>query len=338
MARVTCNVIFFIFLMSSIPIGSGFQKDDKKEIPFQWLASSSETSGVMYPTKKLQSPSAKSAVGTPVQIEEETEDNGRTKRITRHSYTTSVNGERVLIETVVEEIQKLPGDRIRAVRTTSRKDINGRLHAEQQEVQEVAPSGNDSFRITQTILLPESGGRFVERERIQQVEHRKGDDVEIDRVLYESDINGKWGATERRVSQNMMDGNRTQTNEQVYQNDVNNRMTLTEKVEVSEWVDAGGQTHQQTESYTPNLDGKFQLSSRTTIVQTTSEDGRQQTTEILERADSAKPGEGLRTVRRKVENLQSLNRNETLRQLNVTEPDLNGGWRSVHAEQSVEMK
>lgn len=340
MMRVACYIVFVFLMLSSIPVGLSFEEDAEEEIPFRWLATSRETAGVKFPTQKLQSLSPKSTIGTPVEIEEERiEVNSNTTRIIRRTFTTSVNGKRDLIETAVEEIQKLPGDRVRAVRTTSRKDINGRFNPAQREVQEVTALGNDSVQVTRTLLIPESGGGFVERERIQQTERLRGEtSVEIDRIRYESDINGKWSATERRVSRNTLEGEGTRTDEQIYQNDVNNRMALTEQVEAIEWVDANGQRHRRAESYTPNLDGKLQLSSRTTIAQIASEDGRQETTEILERADSANPNEELRIVHRIVENLQNANQNEAMRQLEVFESGLNGEWRSVHSEQSVEAK
>jgi len=339
MVRVACNIVFAFFMLSSATIGWSFEAEDaEEEVPFRWLATSRETAGIKFPTQKLQTLSYQSSIRTPVEIEEErTEVNSNTTRIIRRTYTTSVNGSRNMIETTVEEIQKLPGDRVRAVRTTSRKDINDRFNPAQREVQEVTPMGDDSVQVTRTLLIPKSGGGFVERERIQQTERLRGEgNVEIDRTHYESDINGKWGATERRVSRSTLDGETTQTNEQVYRNNVNNRMALTEQVEAIEWVDASGQRHRKTESYTPNLDGNLQLSSRTTITQVVSEDGRQETTEILESADSANPREGLRTVHRAVETLQSINQNEAARQLEVFETGLNGEWQRVHSEESIE--
>jgi len=339
MVRVACNIIIVFFMLSSAPIVLSSEAEDAdEEMPFRWLAASRETAGVKFPTQKLQSLSPKSTMGTPVEIDEERiEVNSNTTRIIRRTYTTSVNGTRDMIETAVEEIQKLPGDRVRAVRTTSRKDINGRFSPAQQEVQEVIALGDDSVQVTRTLLIPESGGGFVERERIQQTERLSGEtSVEIDRTRYESDINGKWSAAERRVSRSTLDGETTQTNEQVYQNDVNNRMALTERVEAIEWMDANGQRHRKTESYTPNLDGNLKLSSRTTITQVVTEDGRQETTEILESADSANPREGLRIVHRMVENLENISQDESSRRLEVFETGLNGEWRSIHSEQSVE--
>lgn len=340
MMPIACNIIFGLFLLASVPISWGAEEDDGQEIQFQWLATSKETSGVRYLTQRLQSLSPRSVMGSPVEIEEEEiEVDSRTTRKMRRVYATSPNGKRVLIESVEEEIQRLPGDRTHAVRTTSRRDINGRLNPAQREVQEVTPTGNDSFHVTRTLLMPESGGGFVERERIQQTERRKGDtNVEIERIRYEADANGKWSATERRVSRNILDGDVTRTNEQVYQSDANNRMALTERLEVTEWRNAGGQMHRRAESYTLNLDGKLQLRGRTTIIQRASEDGGQETTEIIERTNSAEPGGGLKPVHRIVEKLQNLSQNETVRQLEVMEPDLNGRWQSLHSEQSVERK
>ncbi len=340
MVRFACNIVFVFFMLYSVPIALSFEAEDaEEEVPFRWLDTSRETAGVKFPTRELQSLSPKSLIGEPVEIEEERiEVNSNTTRIIRRTYAASVNGKRDMIETAVEEIQKLPRDRVRAVRTISRKDINGQFNPAQRDVQEIAALGEDSFQVIRTLLVSESGGGFVERERIQQTERRKGEtSVEIDRTRYESDINGKWSATERRVSRNLLEGETTQTNEQVYQSDINNRMALTEQVEAVEWIDANGQKHRRSETFAPNSDGKLQLSSRTTITQIASEDGRQETTEILEKVDSANPREGLRVVHRMVENLQSINQNEAARQLEVFEVGLNGEWQSVHSEQSVEV-
>jgi hypothetical protein len=340
MIRCASNIIFVLFFLATVQTSPGFEQPAAQETPFQWLATNGETSGVKYATHKIQPLSLDIKDGPPVEIEqEEVKVDAQTTRITRRVFNTSVNGERLLTGTVVEEIKKMPGERVRAVRTTSIKDLNGRLSPVQQNVQEIAPSGMDAFQVTRTRLVRGDGGGFVEEERILQTERRKGEqNVEIDRIRYVPDLNGKWSAAERRISQNTVSKDSTETNEQVYKYDINNRLTLTRQIESTERKDLKGQTHRQSESYTADLEGKLQLSGRMTMLQTPLEGDRQKTTEIIEEADSAAPNEGLKLVRKTVEDLQILSPNEMEKHLEVFEPDVNGKMRSVYNQQNTEVK
>jgi hypothetical protein len=336
------TIIFLsILIFAGFESAMGYQEKPAQETtPFQWLTASGETAGVKYPTRTLQPLSLQTEGGPPARIEqEEVQVNPQTTRITRRVFNTSANGGHQLTETVVEEIKKLPGDRIQAVRTISRKDANGRFTPVQREIQEMAPSGTDAFQIKKTLFLPGINNSLIEKEQIQQTERRKGDAaVEIDRTRYVSGLNGAWSAAERRVSQNTLGKGQTQTEEQVYQYDVSNRLSLIQQLRVTEWKNASGQSQRQSEIYAPNIDGKFQLDSRTTIAQKPMKDGHQETTEILERPSPSAPNEGLRSVRKIVENLQLVGASKTEKQLEVLEPDLNGGWQSIHSQQHVEIK
>lgn len=334
---VFLNILIFAGFRSA----TGYQEKPAQETaPFQWITASGETAGVKYATHTLRALSLQTEGGPSAKIEqEEVKVDPQTTRITRHVFNASANGGRQLTEMVVEEIKKLPGDRIHAVRTVSRKDANGRFTPVQQEIQEMAPSGTDAFQIKKTLFLPGINNSLIEKEQIQQTERRKGDTaVEIDRTRYVSGLNGAWSAAERRVSQNTLGKGQTRTEEQVYQYDVNNRLSLIQQLRVTEWKNASGQNQRQSEIYAPNIDGKFQLDSRTTIVQKPLKNGQQETTEILERPSPSAPNEGLRSVRKIVENLQLVGAEETERQLEVLEPDLNGGWRSIHSQQHIEIK
>ncbi len=339
MQRRFFKILFSICILclSAPAIGAGQTKEQE---PFQWLAAAGETSGIIFGTHQLQPLSLQVKDSPPAEIEqEEIKIDAQTTRVTRRVFSVSLGGERRLIETVIEEIRKLPGDRVRAMRTTSRRDANGRFTPVQQEIQEVVPSGADTFQIKRTILLPGMDNSLVEKERIQQTERRKGEAVvEIDRIRYVPGLGGTWTAAERRVSQNSLGKDQTRTEEQVYEYDVNNRLSLTQQIRVAEWKDASGRRQWQSETYMPNIDGKFRLGSRITVIQSPAKDGRQQTTELLEKPGPAAPNEGLRPVRRMVEDLTFTGPDETKRELQILEPGLNGGWRSIYGQQGVEIK
>jgi hypothetical protein len=340
MFRRAPNIILVLLVLATVQASLGFEQPAKEEAPFQWLAANGETSGIRYDTHKLQPLTTEIDSGPPVEIEqEEVKVDAQTTRITRRAYNTSVNGGRELTGTVVEEIKKMPDDRVHAVRTTSKRDANGRLSPVQQDIQDITPLGTDGYRIKRTLFVAESGGNFVEKERIQQTERRKGEqNVDIDRVKYVPDLNGAWSAAERRVSQNTLSKDRTKTNEQVYKYDVNNGLTLTRQIESTERKDSKGQTHRQTEAYTADLEGRLSLSSRMTMIQTPLQGGRQQTTETVEEPNPAVPNEGLMLVRKIVEDLQVLSPQETEKQLEVFEPDANGKMQNVYSQQSTEVK
>jgi hypothetical protein len=341
MFRCASRCFFSLVILAAVHAGLSFEQPaEKDDAPFRWLEPTGETSGIKFATYKLESLSPGTETGPAVEIEqEETKVNAQTTRIARRVFDNSVNGERQLAETVVEEIQKMPGGRVRAVRTTSRRDANGRLSPVQKDIQEVTPSGTDGCRIERTIFQPGNGGQLVEKERIQQTERRKGQqNVDIDRIQYVPDLNGSWSAAERRVSQNTVTENRVSTNEQVYRYDVNNRLSLNQRITGTEWKDSGGQTHRQSESYTSDLQGELQLSSRRTMIQTPLAEGRQQTTETLERPSPLAPNEGLKLVRKIVEDVTVHSPGETERQLEVLEPDLNGGMRSIQNRQDIEVR
>jgi len=226
-----------------------------------------------------------------------------------------------------------------AVRTISRLDINGRMSVAQKETQESAASGQDSYRITKTLLLPGIDRKLAEIEHIQQIEKKtSGNTIEIDRTRYEPGSDGKWNAIERSVSRSTLGKEQTQTIEKTYRYDANRRISLVQQVHRLEWKDAAGQTHSQSEIFNAGMDGKLQLDSRITMVQTAAGGPKQETTQVLERPNPAAPGEGLRVVQKIVETTQSLDARKNERQLEVFKPDLNGGMESIHRRKTIEMQ
>jgi hypothetical protein len=334
--------ISLLLLVCAAVVGLGMQspKASEENSEFRWLDDSGATTGIKYSTHHLSSLSIEIDSGPPVEIESEREQlDAQTTRVTRRKYSDPVNGGRQLMETTVEEIKMMPNGRSSAVRSTSRRDANGRLNIVQKETQEVVSSGADAYRITKTLLLPGINNSLVEKAQVQQIEKRVGDkSVEIDRTRYEPGPDGKLNAAERRVSQNVQGKDQTQTEEQVYRYDVNRKINLTQQLKIKEWKDSSGQMRQQSESYAAGLNGKLQLDSRSTIVQKPLGNQKKETTEIVEERNTTAPSEGLRLVRKVVENVQPLGANETERRLEVFQPDLNGGMRSSYSEQSIEKK
>ncbi len=321
-------------------LGLQSPQTSEEKAEFQWLESSGSTTGIQYATHQLQPMSPQIKTGPPVDIErEEKQIDALTRRVTSRVYGTSVSGERRVLETIVEDIKKMPDGAVSAVRTTSRRDINGRMSVAQKETQEVVASGTDSYRITKTLLLPGIDKTLVEKEHVQQIERRKGENsVEIDRTRYELGADGKWTAIERSVSQNSLNKEQTQTSERVYRYDANRRMSLAQQVNTREWKDAAGQTHLRSEVFTAGMDGKLQLDSRITMVQTAEGAQKQETTEVVERPNPAAPSEGVRVVEKIVENKQTLGAGKTERQLEVFKPNLNGGMELIHSQQTIDVK
>jgi hypothetical protein len=334
--------INLLLLVSVAIIGLGMQspKSSEENSEFRWLEDSGATTGIKYSTHHLSSLSLEVDSGPPVEIESEKEQlDAQTTRVTRRVYSDPVNAGRQLMETTVEEIKQMPNGRSSAVRTTSRRNVNGRLSVVQKETQEVVPSGADAYRITKTLLLPGMNSSLVEKAQVQQIEKRNGDkSVEIDRTRFEPGPDGKLNAAERRVSQNELGKDRTQTEEQVYRYDVNRKISLTQQLKIHEWKDASGQMRQQSESYAADLNGKLKLDSRSTIVQKQLGNQKQETTEIVEERNTIAPNEGLRLVRKVVENVQPTGANETERRLEVFQPDPNGRMQSIYSQQVIENK
>jgi hypothetical protein len=333
--------VILVFFCQELGYGQAKEQAKEEEPSFQWLSALGETVGLKYATHKLQPLSLQNLDDAPVMVEqEEMKVDPQTTRITRRVYADSVNGPGQLTEMIVEEIRKLPGGRVQAVRTTSRKDISGRFSTVQQETQEMMSSGTDAIQIKKILFVPGINGALAAKEQIQQTERRKGDTaVDIDRTFYVTDPGGAWRTVERRVSQNSLSKERTRTEEQVYQLDVNNRLSLTRQIKVTESKDASGQITWQSEAYAPeNIGGRFRLDSRTTVVQKPLENGRQETTETYERPSPAAAGEGLKPARKLVQNLQNVGANETETQLEVLELDLNSQWRTLHSRQRTDVK
>jgi hypothetical protein len=338
MNAVGFSILLHFLILAGFVQGMAFQKESEP-VQFQWLSGSGETVGVKYKTNTLTPlalPTDNAAAAVEVEQEVVKVDDQTTRTI-RRAFDNSVNGERRLIESVVEEIQKMSNGSMRAVRTISRKDGSGSLSPIQRDIQELTPAGTNKFQIKRSLLQPGLNGTFVEKEQIIQNEALKQDKiVEIDRIRYMPDSNGKWNAIDRRLSKNNL-GDQIRTGEEVYRYDVNSKPMLTQQNKVTEWADAAGQRHRKSESYVPNLQGELELSGRRTILQKALPNGNQQTTEVLEMKSPSAPGEGLRLVQKVVENVK-LRNNEKERQIEVLEPDANGRLTTVRTWLSLEEK
>lgn len=344
MGRRHLIILFVLFGSSILAYGMQAPKASRENAgenaEFQWLDGLGETVGIGYATRQLRPLSLQTFSGPRVEIErEQVRLDPQTTRIVSRTFSTSANGERRLIETTEEEIKKTGEGAMSAVRTTSRPDVNGRMRIESKETQEVAPSSADTYRIVKTVLLPGINGALVEKENVQQIERRKGDSlVEIDRVRYEPGADGRWNAVDRRVSRNQLGKDQLQTDEQVYRYDVNNKLSLTQQVRVSESSDTSGQKRLESETFDIGMNGKLQLSSRSTMVQ--KDLGRQgrEVSEIIESSNPASLREGLKVVRKIVESAQQVGSDQTKRKLEVLAPNLNGGMQSIYTQYAIDNK
>ncbi|HTY62174.1 MAG TPA: hypothetical protein VMG30_07930 [Acidobacteriota bacterium] len=340
MARPCLMLLAFLFGPVVLGFGTQSSKPSEESGEFRWLNTFGDTEGIHFSTRQVQPLSLQNYSGPPVNIErEETRPDPRTTRITSRTFSVTINGERRLIETVVEEIKRASGGTGSAVRTTSRPDASGRMRVASREIQEAVASGTDSFQISKTLLLPGMDGTLVEKERIQQLEQRKGNSlVEIDRTRYELDFDGKWNAIDRRVSQNHLRNDRVQTEEQVYRYDANRQLSLTQQIKTSEWKDPSGQRRLQTETCVVDLDGKLRLDTRVTLVQKNLDNQRQETTEVIETANPAAAGEELVPMRKIVEYSKPLNLKQTEKTLEVLKPSLNGSMESIYSQKTIATK
>jgi hypothetical protein len=325
-------------VVSGMGVASSAAAEDGPE--FRWLDGAGVTEGIRYPTRRLQRPSGSITAGPVVEIErEEKRLDAQTTRVTQDSFDIDINGRRVVTERVVEEIRQLPGGGVQAIRTISRPDLSGRFSAVQRDVQEMTPAGTDAFRITRTTHLPGMGSGLVETERIQQIEKRIGENtVEIERSFSQQDLDGKWSVRERRESRNHVEGEQARTEERIYRAGFSSQLSLAGQLRVNEWTDSAGQRHQQAESHEAGLDGRMQLSGRVTVVRRQVGEGRQETTETQEEPNPVAPSEGLRLVRHIVEQTEAVSPAEIERRLEVREPDLDGGMRSVHSQHTIETR
>jgi hypothetical protein len=84
-------------------------KSSLEKSAFRWLDTSGDTEGIKYSARKLQSLSHQTYAEPPVEIKrEESRLNSQTTRIASRAFSASANGERRLIETIVEEIKRTP--------------------------------------------------------------------------------------------------------------------------------------------------------------------------------------------------------------------------------------
>lgn len=312
----------------------------KAPVPFRWLDASEETQGVRLATGTLDRLKLGSEYGSASEAEKETVPLGSDgTRTTVKIYDRDVNGNRRVIETVVEEVQNLPGGRTNATRTTSRRDVDGRLKPIRRDTQETVPTGTNAYQTTTTIQVPGSSGSLARAEQIIQKEQAKGENqVEIDRIHMLRGVSGNWETNDRRVSTTRKTGDQFSTDEAVYRYDTNGKYQIDRQLSSRQWRDSQGREQREVSTYRSDLSGRLNLDTRTRISKEALADGTTQTTQSLEQQNPAAPSEGLRVVERITEYVRLTGGDKRESELYVQTPDPNGQNQTVYSQRIVEFK
>ena len=314
--------------------------EKKAQVPFRWLEASESTYGVRLATGTLDRLKLGSEYGSASEAEKETVPLGSSgTRTTVKIYDRDVNGNRRLIETVVEEVQNLPGGRTDASRTVSRRDVDGRLKPIRKDTQETVPAGTNAYQTTTTIQLPGPSGSLVRAEQIIQKEQAKGENqIEIDRTHMLRGGSGNWETNDRRVSTTRKTGDQFSTDEAVYRYDTNGNFQLERQLSSRQWRDSQGRDQREISTYRSDLSGRLNLDTRTRISKATLADGTTQTTQQLEQQNPAAPSEALRLVERITEYVRLTGGDKKESELYVQTPDPNGQNQTVYSQRIVEFK
>jgi len=315
-------------------------EQQKAKLPFRWLEASGETAGIRVETRTLAKLALSDQYGSASEAEKETVPLGKDgTRTTIKIYDRDLNGNRRLVETVVEEIQNLPGGRTDATRTISRRDADGRLRAIRKDTQETAPAGANSYQTTMTIQLPGPSGSLVRAEQIIQKEQAKTEnEIEIDRIHMLRSGSGSWETNDRRVSTTRKANDLFSTDEAVYRYDTNGNYLLDQRLSSREWRDPRGKEQREVSTYRSDLSGRLNLDTRTRISRESLADGTTQTTQALEQQNPAAPSGGLRLVERITEYVRPTGNDRRERELYVQTPDPNGQNQTVYSQRLVEFK
>jgi len=315
-------------------------EQQKAQVPFRWLEAAGETGGVRLATRTLERLALGSEYGSASEGEKETVPLGKDgTRTTVKVYDRDVNGNRQLIETVVEEIQNLPGGRTDATRTVSRRGVDGRLRPVRKDTQETSSTGANAYQTTMTIQLPGPSGSLVRAEQITQKEQAKGENqIEIDRIHMLRGGSGSWETNERRVSTTSKTNDQFSTDEAVYRYDANGKYQLDRQLSSKQWRDSRGMEQREVSTYRSDLSGRLNLDTRARISRESLPDGTTQTTQVLEQQNPASPSGGLRLVESITEYVRLTGSDKRERELYVQTPDANGQNQTVYSQRIVEYK
>ncbi len=318
-------------------------KGQSKEDPlgrFRWLTASGEVRGLVFETRKLESLRVGNEVQEGTEIESEvTRPSTDSMRTTRRVFSRSVNGERQLVQVVVEDVRTTPGNGFSATRTVSQRDVNGNMRTAERETQETVPAGAGTFRTQATLMFPSSGDNLTTAAQIIQTETKKADgSVEIERNRMLPGGGGGWTTAERQTSSTRETNDGSLTQEEVYRQDANGKLSLRQREVAREWVDPQGRTSQDRETYTSSLAGSLELSARSSIVRTTYADGTTETAQTLLQRSPAAPSEGLKLVQKIQETVRATDSKTTERETDVQAPDSNGNLQTIAIRKTVEKK
>jgi hypothetical protein len=318
----------------------GQKEAEAKLHAFRWLSASGETAGIRLDTHKLEIISvSQQAPASEAETETVPLENGGTLTTAR-VYNVDANGSRVLTETVVEEVRNFPGGRTEALRTISRREINGRMPMIGKYTQETVLSGSNSYQTKMTVeVAGVHGGALAPVEQEMQIEHSKGpNEIEIDRTQLAPGADGGWVAKGRRSSNTQIGADQLSTEEAVYGSDANGNLRLTVRVASREWKDASGNERRELSTYRSDLAGHLNLGNRIQISRTNLVGGDQQTTQTVNGVNPVAPSDDMRIIEKFVETIRSSGPQATERSLTVLNPDLNGQDQAVNTLRTIQIK
>ncbi len=327
-------------LLSQSPRRDEKSEQKEKAPPFRWLDPAGETIGMRFDTRKLDKISLGNRYGSESEAERETTPLGeKGTRTTIRVYDRDANGNRTLVETVVEEVRNLPGNRTQAVRTVSRRDANNRMPVVRRYTQETSPAGTDAFHTKLTVFLPGSSGVLVPTEEVIQEERSKAqDEIEIDRTQMLASASGRLQPNERRISTIRGPAGQTSSDEVVYRYDPAGNARIDQRMISKEWQDSQGRDTREVSSYRSDVSGRLNLDSRTRITSTSQPDGTRQTVQVTEQQNPVAPSEGLRLIERVTEFTRSAGASGVDREVYIQTPDANGTLRTVYSQRTSEVK
>ncbi len=337
-----------VFILAGIPFTFGLlaspspqqnEKSEQKEKtpPFRWLDPAGESVAMRFETRRLDKISLAGQYGSASEAEKETTPLGENgTRTTIRVYDRDANGNRTLVETVVEEVRNLPGDRTQAVRTVSRRDANNRMPVVRRYTQETSPAGTGAFHTKLTVFLPGSSGTLVPAEQVIQEERSKAqNEIEIDRTQLIPGASGRLQPNERRISSIRGPAGQTSTDEVVYRYDPGGNARIDQRMISKEWQDPQGRDNREITNYRADLSGRMNLDGRTRITSTSQPDGARQTVQVTEQQNPVAPSEGLRLIERVTEFARPAGAE---REVHVQTPDANGTLRTVYFQRTSEIK
>jgi hypothetical protein len=318
---------------------SGGEKKDSLA-GFRWLEATGETRGVVLEGHQISSLVADIRNQPLTDVEfEVARPTANSVRTTRRAYDRNANGERVLMEVLVEDVRSSGPDAFNATRTRSERDVNGNMQIVMKQAQETAPAGPGSYRTRTTTMVQGVSGALSPSGEIIQLEKKKADGaVEIERTQQVPSANGGWTPGDRRTSTTRVENGRSLTEDNIYWQDANGKLALTQKEVSREWTDAQGRVVQEKEISLPNPSGRFELNARVAIVRETYADGSQQTTQTRFQKSAVDPSGGMKTVEVIVQTDSPAGPNANERLTVIQFPDANGKLETVGYTKAVVRK